>query len=171
MANDAVDFQSRRAAREAEHAEYDARHKRVVAIFKMLAPVVARAQELGAELSLARSDRLLRNWKLPSPDRRMRRADTLIAVVDEAKSKTGVGRPLNPHHAVPLVTLDGNIQNPITRRPGGKRAKVRHRLCGHRYTVFNLDRRFPWAAAWHLRTSSKVLGVYLIRRFPSTCQI
>ena len=49
MANDVVDFQSRRAAREAEHAEYDARHKRVVAIFKMLAPVLARAQELGAD--------------------------------------------------------------------------------------------------------------------------
>jgi hypothetical protein len=46
MANDVVDFQSRRAAREVERAEYDARHKRVVAIFKMLAPVIARAQEL-----------------------------------------------------------------------------------------------------------------------------
>jgi hypothetical protein len=43
------DFQSRRAAREAEYAEYDARHRRVVAIFKMLAPVIARAQELGAD--------------------------------------------------------------------------------------------------------------------------
>jgi len=49
MANGVVDFQSRRAAREAECAEYDARHKRVVAIFKMLAPIIARAQELGAD--------------------------------------------------------------------------------------------------------------------------
>jgi hypothetical protein len=49
MANDVVDFQARRMAREAEHAEYDARHKRVVAIFKLLAPVIARAQELGAD--------------------------------------------------------------------------------------------------------------------------
>jgi hypothetical protein len=49
MANEVVDFQSRRAAREAESAEYDARHKRVVAIFKMLAPIIARAQELGAD--------------------------------------------------------------------------------------------------------------------------
>jgi hypothetical protein len=49
MANDVIDFQSRRAARDAEHAEYDAHHKRVVAIFKMMAPVIARAQEMGAD--------------------------------------------------------------------------------------------------------------------------
>ncbi len=56
MANGVVDFQSRRAAREAERAEYDARHKRIVAIFKILAPVLARAQELGADnQSIARA--------------------------------------------------------------------------------------------------------------------
>lgn len=49
MANNLIDFQSKRAAREAERAEYDAHHKRVVAIFKIMAPVVARAQELGAD--------------------------------------------------------------------------------------------------------------------------
>jgi hypothetical protein len=49
MAKDVIDFQSRRAAREAARAEYDAQHKRVVAIFKIMAPVVARAQELGAD--------------------------------------------------------------------------------------------------------------------------
>ena len=49
MAQNVLDFQSRRAAREAECAEYDARHKRIVAIFKMLAPIIARAQELGAD--------------------------------------------------------------------------------------------------------------------------
>jgi hypothetical protein len=49
MANDVIDFQSRRAAREAEHAEYDAYHRRVVAIFKMMSPVIACAQELGAD--------------------------------------------------------------------------------------------------------------------------
>jgi len=49
MANDVIDFQSRRAAREAERAEYDAHHKRVVAIFKIMAPVIACAQELGAD--------------------------------------------------------------------------------------------------------------------------
>ncbi len=49
MVNKVVDFQSRRAAREAEHAEYDASHKRVVAIFEMLAPVFDRAKELGAD--------------------------------------------------------------------------------------------------------------------------
>ena len=49
MAKDVIDFQSRREAREAERAEYDAHHKRVVAIFKIMAPVVARAQELGAD--------------------------------------------------------------------------------------------------------------------------
>jgi hypothetical protein len=49
MAKDVIDFQSRRAAREVERAEYDAHHKRVVAIFKIMAPVVARAQELGAD--------------------------------------------------------------------------------------------------------------------------
>ena len=49
MAHNVLDFQSRRAAREAECAEYDAGHKRIVAIFKMLAPIIARAQELGAD--------------------------------------------------------------------------------------------------------------------------
>src|SRR5262249_27913013 len=49
MANDVIDFQSRRAAREAERAEYDAYHRRVVAIFKMMSPVIACAQELGAD--------------------------------------------------------------------------------------------------------------------------
>jgi hypothetical protein len=49
MANDVIDFQSRRAAREAQRAKYDAHHERVVAIFKILAPVVACAQELGAD--------------------------------------------------------------------------------------------------------------------------
>jgi hypothetical protein len=49
MAKEVIDFQSRRAAREAERAQYDAHHKRVVAIFKIMAPVVARAQELGAD--------------------------------------------------------------------------------------------------------------------------
>jgi hypothetical protein len=43
-------------------------------------------------------------------------------------------------------TLDGNIQDPIARRPSGKRAKVRYGLCGHGYAVFNLDLRFPGAA-------------------------
>jgi hypothetical protein len=49
MANNVIDFQSRRAAREAEYAEYDAHHKRIVAIFKIMAPVVACAQELGVD--------------------------------------------------------------------------------------------------------------------------
>jgi hypothetical protein len=49
MANDVIDFKSRRAAREAEHAEYDAHHRRVVAIFEMMSPVIACAQELGAD--------------------------------------------------------------------------------------------------------------------------
>jgi len=49
MTNSVIDFQSRRAAREAEHAEYDAHHRRVVAIFRMMAPVVACAQEMGAD--------------------------------------------------------------------------------------------------------------------------
>ena len=48
MRHNVLDFQSRRAAREAECAEYDAHHRRIVAIFKMLAPIIARAQELGA---------------------------------------------------------------------------------------------------------------------------
>jgi hypothetical protein len=59
------------------------------------------------------------------------------------KSKTSV---LHRNHAVSLVTLDGNIQDPIARRPSGKRAKVRYGLCGHGYAVFNLDLRFPGAA-------------------------
>jgi hypothetical protein len=49
MATDVIDFQTRRAAREAERAAYDAHHKRVVAIFKIMAPVIACAQELGAD--------------------------------------------------------------------------------------------------------------------------
>jgi hypothetical protein len=49
MAKDVIDLQSRRAAREAERAEYDAHHKRIVAIFKIMAPVIACAQELGAD--------------------------------------------------------------------------------------------------------------------------
>jgi hypothetical protein len=65
----------------------------------------------------------------------------------EAKSKTSIGRPFYPYHAAPLGTLDGNIQDPIAGWPTGKRAKVRHCPCGHGYTVFNLNRRFPWAAA------------------------
>ena len=65
----------------------------------------------------------------------------------EAKSKTSIGRPFYPYYAAPLGTLDGNIQDPIAGWPTGKRAKVRHRPCGHGYTVFDLNRRFPWAAA------------------------
>ena len=49
MANEVIDFQSRRAAREAEGAGYDAHHERVAAIFKIIAPVVACSQELGAD--------------------------------------------------------------------------------------------------------------------------
>ena len=48
MANGVVDFQSRRAARDAEHAQYEARHKQIAALFKMLESVIARVQELGA---------------------------------------------------------------------------------------------------------------------------
>ncbi len=48
MANGVIDFQSRRVARNGEHAEYEARHKQIVATFKMLEPVIARLQELGA---------------------------------------------------------------------------------------------------------------------------
>ena len=82
MANDVVDFQARRMAREAEHAEYDARHKRVVAIFKLLAPVIARAQELGTiRPSLARSGRLLRNWILPGRALPMQRASDAALVI------------------------------------------------------------------------------------------
>jgi hypothetical protein len=57
MVNEVVDFQSKRAARQAERAEYDAREKRVVAIFKILAPVFAlrRSWAPTIRLSLARS--------------------------------------------------------------------------------------------------------------------
>jgi len=63
------------------------------------------------------------------------------------QSKTSIGRPFYPYYAAPLGTLDGNIQNPIAGRPTGKCAKVRHCFCRHWDTVFNLNRRFPWAAA------------------------
>ena len=88
--------------------------------------------------------------RLPAPVLRRRRTQGRPGFRSEAKSKAGVGRPLHPYHAyhaVSLVTLDGNIQNPIARRPAGKRAKVRYGLCRHRYAVFNLDLRFPRAAA------------------------
>ena len=87
---------------------------------------------------------------------------------NEAKSKARVGRPLHRYHAASLIILDiqdPNIQDPIARRPSGKRAKVRHRPCRHRYAVFNLDLRFAGQPPRHLRTSSSVLGVYLIVRF------
>src|SRR5438874_2390264 len=54
MRHNVLDFQSRRAAREAECAEYDAHHRRIVAIFKMLAPIIARAQEFGVSLGRTR---------------------------------------------------------------------------------------------------------------------
>jgi hypothetical protein len=72
-----------------------------------------------------------------------------------AKSKTCVGRPLHPYRAVLLVTFGGNIQDPISRWPSGKRTKVRYGLCRHRYAVFHLDLRFPGAAA---EASSHVVG-------------
>jgi hypothetical protein len=78
-----------------------------------------------------------------APSRRRGAAVSL----NEAKSKAGVGRPLHRYHAVSLITLDGNIQDPIAWRPSGKRAKVLHRFCRHRYAVLNLDLRFAGAAA------------------------
>ena len=56
-------------------------------------------------------------------------------------------KAIHPYDAVLLVTLDGNIQDPIAARPSGKRAKVRYGLCGHWYAIFNLIRRFPRVAA------------------------
>jgi hypothetical protein len=63
-----------------------------------------------------------------------------IAAIFRMKLETGVGRPLHPHHVVSLVTVDGNIQDPVAGRPNGMRAKFRHRFCGDRYTAFDLDR-------------------------------
>ena len=40
---------------------------------------------------------------------------------DKAKSKTGIRRPLQPYDAVWVITLGGNIQDPIATRPRGKR--------------------------------------------------
>jgi len=70
-----------------------------------------------------------------------------IAAIFRMKLETGVGRPLHPHHVVSLVTVDGNIQDPVARRPSGQRAKFCHGVCGQRYTAFNLDLHFCGAAA------------------------
>jgi AAA ATPase domain len=47
--------------------------------------------------------------------------EALNDVPDEIKD--GVGRPLHPHHVESLVTVDGNIQDPVAGRPSGERAK------------------------------------------------
>jgi len=70
-----------------------------------------------------------------------------IAAIFRMKLETGVGRPLQPHHVVSLVTVDGNIQDPVAGRPSGQRAKFCHGVCGQRYTAFNLDFHFCGAAA------------------------
>lgn len=84
------------------------------------------------------------------------------------KSKAGIGRPLHRHRAGLWVAFDGNIQDPISRRPTGKRTKVRHGFCLHRYAFFHLDLRFPKATS---DTSSHVvngLGRVSHRRFRDT---
>ena len=85
----------------------------------------------------------------PSASRTMKQASS-------SKSKTGIGRPLHPYHAV------SNIQDPIARRPSGMRVKVRHGFCHHRYALFNLDLHSPGQPPRYLRTSSRVFRVYLI---------
>ena len=69
MAHNVLDFQWKRVGSEAECAEYDARHKRIVAIFEMwhLLSLARRSWAPTIRSSLARSGRLLRNRKLPGP--------------------------------------------------------------------------------------------------------
>jgi hypothetical protein len=83
-----------------------------------------------------------------------------IAAIFRMKLETGVGRPLHPHHVVSLVTVDGNIQDPVARRPSGQHAKFCHGVCGQRYTAFNLDLHFCGQPPRPVRTSSRFLGVY-----------
>jgi hypothetical protein len=67
------------------------------------------------------------------------KAHDVVGAYDEAvpssESKTGIGRPLHYYRAVWLVTVDGNIQDPISGRPTGKRTKVGHGFCFHRYAA------------------------------------
>ena len=112
--------------------------------------------ELGKRRSAASSARRRRRRSSARDCRNARRAASGAPYRprDRAKSKTGVRRPLQPYNAVLLVAVHGNIQNPTSRRPRGKRAKVRYGLCPHWYAVFNLDRRLPGAAA---ETSSHLI--------------
>ena len=60
MTDKVVDFESRLAAREVEHAEYDKRMQHLAAIFEMMGPVISKMRELGAdERAVARALRVI----------------------------------------------------------------------------------------------------------------
>jgi hypothetical protein len=92
-------------------------------------------------------------------------ASRTMKLPPSSESQTGIGRPLHCYRAVLLITVDANIQDPISGRPTGKRTKVRHGLCPHRYAVFHLDPRFPREASNTSPHFLEGLGCVSHRRF------
>jgi hypothetical protein len=60
MTDTVVDFQSRRAAREVEYAEYNKRMQHISSLLEMMVPVISKMRELGAdERAIARALRII----------------------------------------------------------------------------------------------------------------